>query len=76
MDNGKRYLAYDCRERAREHERVVQEYGRVNRWVETRAWEDLVVHDAVGHCLLVGVGEEAWGGFGEWEKGGGVWEVL
>jgi hypothetical protein len=72
-EDGTTDLAYDCGERAREHEGVVQEDGCVEGWVEFSAWEDLVVDDAVGHCLLVGVGEEAWGGFREREKGGGFW---
>ena len=69
-------LSYDSGERAREYERVVQENGRVNGWIETRAWEDLVVYDAVGHCLLVGVREGAWGGCREWKKRAVFWETL
>lgn len=70
-------LAYDRSKRAREHEHIMQEDGGVKVRVEISAWEEVVVFDAVGHCLLVGVGEKTWGGFGEREEeGSGFWEVL
>ena len=70
-------LAYDRSERAREHEHIMQEDGGVKVRVEISAWEEVVVFDAVGHCLLVGVGEKTRGGFGEREEeGSGFWEVL
>ena len=70
-------LAYNRSERAGEHEHIMQEDGGVKVRVEISAWEEVVVFDAVGHCLLVGVGEKTWGGFGEREEeGSGFWEVL
>jgi hypothetical protein len=76
-EHGKADLAYNRSERAGEHEYIMQKDGSVEGWVEISAWEEVVVFDAVGHCLLVGVGEEAWGGLGEREEeGSGFWEIL
>ena len=40
----------------------MQEYGSVKGWVKGSAWHEFVVGDAVGHCLLMGIGEVAGGG--------------
>ena len=46
----------------------MQEYGGVEGRVEGSAGEQFVVGYSVGHCLLVGVGEGAWGGGWEGEQ--------